>query len=80
MNAGSSTGSSTGTSTGTATGTSTGTSSGATSASSYLKQAAADYTDAQNALASGNLGEYQDDVNAMNAELKLAQTALAKSS
>ena len=80
VNAGSSTGSSTGTSTGTATGTSTGTSSGATSASSYLKQAAADYTDAQNALASGNLGEYQDDVNAMNAELKLAQTALAKSS
>jgi len=47
-------------------------------ASSYLKQAAADYTSAQVALKAGNLGQYQDDVNAMNAQLKLAQAALAK--
>jgi len=48
------------------------------SASSYLKQASTDYTNAQNALASGNLGQYQKDVNAMNQQLKLAENALAK--
>jgi hypothetical protein len=48
------------------------------SAASYLKQASADYTSAQAALQAGNLGQYQADVNAMNAQLKLAQAALAK--
>jgi uncharacterized membrane protein (UPF0182 family) len=48
------------------------------SISSYLKQASLDYTNAQAALASGNLGLYQRDVNAMNEQLKLAQNALNK--
>ena len=68
-------GSSTGSSSTTPTGGST-TSGG--SAASYLKQASADYTSAQAALQAGNLGQYQADVNAMNAQLKLAQAALAK--
>jgi uncharacterized membrane protein (UPF0182 family) len=67
-------GSSTGSSSTTPTG---GTTSGG-SAASYLKQASADYAAAQTALQSGNLGQYQSDVNAMNTQLKLAQAALAK--
>ena len=47
-------------------------------AASYLKQASADYTLAQAALQAGNLGQYQADVNAMDAQLKLATTALSK--
>ena len=47
-------------------------------AASYLKQASADYTLAQAALQAGNLGQYQTDVNAMDAQLKLATTALSK--
>jgi len=73
VSAGSSPGSSSGSSTsGSGGSTSTGT------AASYLKQASADYTDAQTALQAGDLGKYQTDVNAMNAELKLAETALNK--
>ena len=48
------------------------------SASYYLNQAASDYTQAQAALKSGNLGAYQVDVNNMNAALVAAQAALAK--
>jgi hypothetical protein len=47
-------------------------------AAAYLKQMSADYVAAQAALQAGNLGQYQSDVNAMNAQLKLAQAALAK--
>ena len=47
-------------------------------ASYYLTKAAADYSAAQVALKSGNLGAYQADVNAMNAALTEAQSALAK--
>jgi uncharacterized membrane protein (UPF0182 family) len=46
----------------------------------YLQQASTDYTNAQAALSAGNLGKYQTDVNAMNAQLQLAQTALAAKS
>jgi uncharacterized protein len=53
------------------------TTSGAT-ASTYLKQASADYSAAEAALQAGNLGQYQTDVNAMNAQLKLAEGALSK--
>jgi hypothetical protein len=42
----------------------------------YLANASADYTAAQKALANGQLGTYQHDVNEMNAQLKLAQSAL----
>ncbi len=45
---------------------------------SYLQRASVDYTNAQTALASGDLGLYQKDVNAMNQQLKLAQNALNK--
>jgi len=45
---------------------------------SFLQQASTDYSNAQTALANGNLGQYQRDVNAMNQQLKLAQTALNK--
>ena len=45
-------------------------------ASTYLDQAAADYANAQAALANGNLGKYQQDVIAMNNAIQLAQTAL----
>jgi hypothetical protein len=44
-----------------------------------LNRASADYANAQTALANGNLGQYQRDVNAMNAALQAAQTALSKS-
>ena len=43
----------------------------------YLKQAATDYTNAQAALSKGDLGLYQQDVNDMNEQLKLAQAALS---
>ena len=43
----------------------------------YLAQASSDYTAAQKALANGQLGTYQQDVNKMNEQLKLAQTALS---
>ena len=42
----------------------------------YLSQASADYAAAQSALAAGNLGKYQSEVNAMNTQLGLAQKAL----
>jgi hypothetical protein len=48
------------------------------SVASYLQQASADYTNAQNALANGDLGLYQKDVNAMNQQLNLAQNALGQ--
>jgi uncharacterized membrane protein (UPF0182 family) len=48
------------------------------SVASYLQRASVDYTNAQTALANGNLGLYQKDVNAMNQQLKLAQNALNK--
>lgn len=47
------------------------------SAVTYLKQAATDYAAAQSALKAGDLGTYQSEVNAMNKQLQLAQTALA---
>lgn len=71
--------SSTSTSTPSSTSPSTSTSSSATAAAD-LTQAATDYTNAQAALAAGNLGEYQSDVEAMHHELQLAQSALGKSS
>ncbi|MGC1238166.1 MAG: UPF0182 family protein [Acidimicrobiales bacterium] len=43
-----------------------------------LAKAATDYTNAQTALSNGNLGQYQQDVKAMNSEITAAQTALAK--
>jgi uncharacterized membrane protein (UPF0182 family) len=46
-------------------------------AAQYLSQAGADYTAAQAALKAGNLGTYQSDVQQMNAQLLLAQKALA---
>ena len=45
-------------------------------AQQYLKQATADYTAAQVALTAGDLGTYQSDVKAMDAQLLLAQNAL----
>lgn len=42
----------------------------------YLSQAATEYQAAQKALKAGQLGTYQSDVNAMNKDLGLAQTAL----
>ena len=45
-------------------------------ASYYLAQASHDYSLAQTALTAGNLGEYQRDVNAMNAALVQAKKAL----
>ncbi|MHB8378636.1 MAG: UPF0182 family membrane protein [Acidimicrobiales bacterium] len=48
------------------------------SVASYLRQASADYANAQTALGNGNLGQYQQDVNAMHQQLKLAQDALNK--
>lgn len=59
------------------TGTTGGTKSGQ-SATYYLSQAAGDYAKAQAALAGGNLGQYQRDVNAMNTALVNAQHALTK--
>ncbi len=46
------------------------------SAQYYLKQAASDWTSAQSALAAGDLGRYQEFVNAMNHQIQLAQKAL----
>ncbi len=48
------------------------------SVSSYIQQALADYTNAQTALANGDLGLYQKDVDAMHQQLRLAQGALTK--
>ena len=48
------------------------------SVASYLQQASSDYTNAKNALANGDLGLYQKDVNAMYQQLQLAQDALTK--
>jgi uncharacterized protein len=45
-------------------------------AAAYLAQAATDYKNAEAALSAGNLGLYQTDVNAMNHQITLAQTAL----
>jgi uncharacterized membrane protein (UPF0182 family) len=45
-------------------------------ASQYLTQASADYAAAEAALKAGNLGTYQSDVKAMDAQLALAQKAL----
>jgi uncharacterized membrane protein (UPF0182 family) len=62
-------------------GSGTGSGTGSTkSAAAYLAEASADYTAAQAALANGNLGLYQKDVNAMNRELQLAESALSSSS
>jgi hypothetical protein len=47
-------------------------------ATEYLTRAASDYQAAQKDLTSGDLGAYQNEVNAMEAQLQLAQTALAK--
>ncbi len=47
------------------------------STSTYLTLAATAYEHAQSALRAGNLAQYQSDVNAMNAYLRLAQSALA---
>jgi hypothetical protein len=46
------------------------------SVASYLQQASADYANAQRALANGDLGLYQKDVNAMNQQLELARNSL----
>jgi uncharacterized membrane protein (UPF0182 family) len=46
----------------------------------YLAQASSDYTAAQKALSNGQLGTYQHDVNEMNQQLKLAQSALTSGS
>ncbi len=48
------------------------------SVAAYLARAAADWTAAQAALGAGHLGQYQADVEAMHAQLQLAQAALAK--
>lgn len=53
-----------------------GTGSSGHDAAYYLKQAATFYRSAQAALTAGDLGTYQADVNAMNRQLQLAQTAL----
>jgi uncharacterized protein len=42
----------------------------------YLAQASSDWTSAQAALAKGELGTYQQDVNDMNQQIKLAEAAL----
>jgi len=63
-------------SSGTSTSGGTGSTKPGGTAASYLKQAAAYYSAAQKALSAGNLGEYQNNVNAMNQQLTLAQNAL----
>ena len=66
-----------GASSGTGSGTSgSGTSGSGRTATYYLQQAAGYYSAAQSALTAGDLGTYQADVNAMNRQLQLAQTAL----
>ncbi len=47
------------------------------SAAYYMQQASADYAAAQTALGAGDLGRYQNDVDAMYRQLQLAQKALA---
>ncbi len=64
-------------SSGTSTSGGTGSTKPGGTAASYLKQAAAYYSAAQKALSAGNLGEYQNNVNAMNQQLTLAQNALS---
>jgi uncharacterized membrane protein (UPF0182 family) len=54
-----------------------GSTSGGHTASFYLKQAAADYAAAQVALTAGDLGTYQADIESMNKQIQLAQTALS---
>ena len=49
-----------------------------TSVSGYLQQAMADYSNAETALANGDLGLYQKDVDAMHQQLLLAQGSLVK--
>ena len=46
----------------------------------YLAAASQDYANAQAALAKGNLGLYQSDVERMNQQLLLAQNALSATS
>ncbi len=58
-------------------GTTGGTTKKGQTATYYLTQASNDYSAAQAALKAGNLGTYQSDVQAMNAQLLLAQKALA---
>ncbi len=58
-------------------GTTSGTSKVGQTASYYLQRASKDWAAAQAALAAGNLGQYQSDVNAMNDQIQLAQKALA---
>jgi len=48
------------------------------SAAKYVKQAVADFQTAQTDLKNGDLGAYQQEVNAAYNQLQLAQTALAK--
>ncbi len=67
-----------GTGPGTGTG-GTGTTPSNATAAAHLTQASADYQAALKALASGSLGEYQHDVEAMNHQLELAQSALGSS-
>jgi len=69
----------TGVTSGSGTGSGTGTGSTKT-VDAYLQQAETDYTAAQAALANGDLGLYQKDVNAMNAQLQLALNASSSTS
>jgi uncharacterized membrane protein (UPF0182 family) len=57
----------------------TGTTPSNATAAAHLAQASADYQAALKALASGSLGDYQKDVEAMNHQLELAQQALGSS-
>ena len=68
----------------TGSGTSTGNGGGSSTKSTAtaqddLNKASSDYAAAQTALSNGDLGQYQRDVNAMNAALLAAQSALSKS-
>ncbi len=58
-------------------GSTSGTGKAGQTATYYLQRASKDWAAAQAALAAGNLGQYQSDVNAMNDEIQLAQKALA---
>ncbi len=44
----------------------------------YLKQAATDWQTAETDLKNGDLGGYQSEVNAMEQQIQLAQSALTK--
>jgi uncharacterized membrane protein (UPF0182 family) len=46
----------------------------------YLQQAQTDYKNAQAALSAGNLGQYQSDIAAMQAEIAAAQSVLGTTS